>query len=131
MIRIVLIMVFLSLYSWGHGLNVFALEENNTLHVKAYFSKSSPCQACDVEVYTLGDVLLVKDKTDDKGEISLPLLEQKVRIVVKASMGHQGTYLFTTNTVIENDYPLWLKLFLGVVIIITFFGGLKFARKAS
>lgn len=130
MIRALLTLFILSTFGYTHGLKIFVSEENKALHVKAYFSKSAPCQGCDVRIYTPDDILLVEQKTDDKGSLTLPLLAQKLRILVKATMGHQHEVFFSTTTPIQKEYPTWVKIILGLVIILTFFGGLKFARKA-
>ena len=114
----------------AHGLKIFVEETNSTLHVKTYYSKSAPCQQCDVLVYT-DNTLLAQQKSDTKGEIQIPLLAQKLRIIVKASMGHQSEIFFNTDTPIRKEYPVWIKVLLGLIIIITFFGGLKFAKRAQ
>lgn len=129
--KIILILFLSFSFCYAHGLNIFVNEDNKTLHVKAYFSKSSPCQGCDVSLYTVENILLAQHVTDEKGEVSFPLLAQKLHIKVKASMGHQHEIVFSSDTPIEEAYPLWIKILLGLIIIATFFAGLKFARKTQ
>lgn len=115
----------------AHALKVFANEENGILHVKAYFTKSSPCKGCKVELIDEKEKVFTSGISDEFGEVSFPIKKQTFKIVVIASMGHKGESEFTSEHPIkeESDIQALLKILLALGIIGAVFVLLQFVKR--
>lgn len=78
----------------AHRLNAFAYLEGSEVKVEAYFSDGAKAKGAEVRAYGPGKKLLVKGKTDKKGEYAfrLPATEGDLLIVVTAGEEHVGKY---------------------------------------
>ncbi len=78
----------------AHRLNVFAYLEGSEVKVEAYFSDGAKAKRSDLKVYDADDTLLIKNKTDARGEFAfgLPATEGDLLIVVTAGEEHVGKY---------------------------------------
>lgn len=118
---------------FAHKLNIFANEENGTLFIKSYFTKSSPCMQCDVKI-SQNNKPIMNAKTDDEGKIEYKLLDKSsnIDIEISAGAGHLGksTFEFEKNTSIkpqiaqkeESQIP---KILLALMALFGFFWILK------
>lgn len=78
----------------AHKVNVFAWVEGDVVRVRANFGKRSrPARNCPVRVYGPGGGLLLKLRTDEKGECSFrPPRIVDLRIDVDAGEGHKKSF---------------------------------------
>ena len=96
------IILFLILSGWGlgyavpaqaHRVNVFAWVEGNTVYTTAKFSGGKVARESLVEVYDSQKKLLLKGKTDNKGDFSFSVPKiDNLDIVVYAGTGHRGSW---------------------------------------
>lgn len=126
--------LFLSLlipfFLYGHSLKLFVKEENKDLLIKTYFNASSPCMQCNVIVQTKND-RYQEYKTDNKGELKLPLSLKPLSITVKGGLGHQKTIILDAKNKDKNiqNFPLWTKIIFAIGGFILFFAGLIWLKK--
>lgn len=83
----------------AHRVNVFAYAEGGTLHVEAYFQRSSPARNSRVEVRDADSgMVYLRGRTDDAGRFSFPVPAQagtdraNLEILVNAGEGHQNRW---------------------------------------
>jgi nickel transport protein len=96
------IIFFLFFSCWGlfyavpaqaHRVNVFAWVEGNTVYTTAKFSGGKVARESLVEVYDSQKKLLLKGKTDNKGDFSFSVPKiDNLDIVVYAGTGHRGSW---------------------------------------
>ncbi len=120
-----LILIFLLLNSlYAHKLYILADDDGKTLHVKSYFTKSSSCQNCKVEILDSNGKVLFKKKTNTKGEANFPFAMKNINIEVTASMGHKNSISYESeNEVIsieKNESYKKVLLALGIIAFIFF-----------
>lgn len=135
MLRISLLSLLLFTTVWAHKINLFAYDEEGTLFVQSYFTKSSPCKQCLVKLLDANQKELLAFKTDDEGKASTKLPSAEFDIIVEAGMGHQAQthYVAQSHTKEEakiqpSDTPL-AKMALGLAIIGFFFGVLYWIKR--
>jgi len=87
MIRLLLLLIFITSFSFAHKLNVFAEFENNKLFLSAYFANGNACQNCKLEIKKENKTL-VSSSTDTKGEYEVMVNEKEVLLSVDAGSGH-------------------------------------------
>ncbi len=124
---IVFCMLTLSLSA--HSLKIFATKKDGFLNVKSYFTTSSVCVDCNVSVKK-NDGSLVSFKTNDKGEVKIPLSINPIKVTVVASLGHKNSIDIkpeakksdTSSKQALNGLDFWQKLFIGFIFIFAFFG---------
>jgi hypothetical protein len=73
-------------FACAHNLHLFVYDEADGLHIKSYFTKSSPCRGCDILI--TGEGYNVSAKTDDEGAALITGAPQNITIRVDAGMGH-------------------------------------------
>lgn len=88
------ITLFLPSYSFAHKVMIFGWVEGDIVHTISKFSGAKRAQNAPVSVFDTKGVLLLKGKTDTKGEFSFKLPEKTgLKIVLEASMGHKASCL--------------------------------------
>jgi len=126
---IVLLLFFSSVYA--HKLYIIADDNGKTLHIKSYFTKSSFCQECKVEIFGNNDKVLFEGKTDKKGNASFPFTMKNIDIEVTASMGHKNRISYESENEIvsieQNESYKKILLALGIIAFIFFI--LKLIKK--
>ena len=119
MLRVVLLSIFCISAVWAHKINLFAYDENNTLYLQSYFTKSSPCKQCPIKLLGSNEQELGTLMSDDEGKASMKLPAAAFSIVVDAGMGHQQKIDYraqshTKEDAIEsyyNDEDAWFTSF--------------------
>lgn len=115
------LLVFSGLFA--HKLYILADDDGKTLHVKSYFTKSSPCMNCDIKILDKKDKVLGVYKTNDSGEANIPIVSQAFDIEVSASMGHQNKISYESDhqiTIDENVSISRIIFSLGILFFIFF-----------
>lgn len=119
----------------AHKINLFAYDENRTLYIQSYFTKSSPCKQCAIKLLDQNDTLLLQLVTNDEGKTSTYLPSSSFSIIVEAGMGHQQRIFYEVAHEIKeekkqqpSDAPMD-KIIGGLAIIALFFGGLYWFKK--
>lgn len=135
MLRIIVCSLALLGTLWAHKINLFAYDEEGTLFVQSYFTKSSPCKQCTLKLLDEKQTVLATFTTNDEGKASTPLPKAEFDIVVEAGMGHQTSlhYLAKSHTkeeakALPSDTPLG-QMVLGLAIIGFFFGVLYWIKR--
>ncbi|DAB34949.1 MAG TPA: hypothetical protein CFH82_02685, partial [Sulfurospirillum sp. UBA12182] len=96
-----LIFLFFITALQAHSLKIFTTQEAQTLHIFTYFSKSSPCQECLIELTDEKGTIIETTKSDEAGKAVLPIKADKFEIVVQASLWAQNDLEFTSDTPIK------------------------------
>ncbi|MDA7848287.1 hypothetical protein N8972_02230 [Sulfurospirillum sp.] len=121
--KVVIFSFLLVCVAFGHKLYILPDDDGKSLHVKSYFTKSSACKNCEVNIYS-NKKLIDNGKTDDNGEITFSMRSKDIRIEVIASMGHKNTILYSSeNEIVTEDKNITLKkmlMALGVMALIFF-----------
>lgn len=103
---------------FGHKLYIMASDENDTLHVKAYFTKSATCKACDVKIYDESGKIKYSGKTDQNGEINFPFTINNPKIEITASMGHKNEIIYKCEKDLSVDKNIsFTKILLSLMAI--------------
>ena len=89
----------------AHSLRTFAYFDNDNVFTETYFNDGKAAKNAHVEVYEgTGNTLLLTGTTDDKGEFSFKTPEaESLKIVVRASMGHQSETILEKQQTEEKD----------------------------
>lgn len=120
-----LFLLLLCCYSLqAHSLKVFVTQESDTFIVYSYFSKSSPCKGCQVTLFDEQGNLFDEGITDASGKSYFKAKKQKFRVIVKASMGHQGESEFSSQNPVsqeEGTLNIFLKGLFAFGVITIFF----------
>ncbi len=128
--KILLFILMLTSMLFAHRLYVLADDNGTNLYVKSYFTKSSPCQNCKVNIYK-NKKIIDSGKTDSNGEITFKHKAKNIEIEVTASMGHKNTITYNSeNEVITEDNNITAKkMFMSLGIIALIFLILRVAKK--
>lgn len=100
--RILLIIILFLSISFAHKLNIFLLEEDQNIIVSSYFASGSYCKNCDLKIYNLNKKLIIKDKTNEKGEYIFAKPKESFLVKVEATGGHGAFKEFEINSNITN-----------------------------
>lgn len=121
--KIVFLLFICSSFIYAHALHVFVSEEGKEMTVYSYFSKSSPCKECKVELFDMQDKVFATGKTDENGKAVFPLKYPTCKVVVDASMGHRGEATFSSEHPMQEETQIHKdeKFFLGIGVIVVFF----------
>ena len=78
----------------AHKVNLFAYVEGGQIYTESYFPDGRPIKQAVVKIYTLDKQLLQQGVTDDEGLYAcvIPMFVD-LNLVVRASMGHQGSFV--------------------------------------
>ncbi|MDR3345853.1 MAG: hypothetical protein LBS73_01625 [Campylobacteraceae bacterium] len=121
--KIVILLMLSSCLLTAHKLNLFLYDENGTLYIQSYFTKSAPCKNCEVTIKDKSEKELLKLFTDDEGKASTPAVDDVLSVSVDGGMGHFQSmrYEMTSHTKDEAkelppDAP-WYKIVLSLCII--------------
>jgi len=135
MFRVCLLSLLCLSSLWAHKINLFAYDEEGKLYIQSYFTKSSPCKQCVVKLLDTNQKELLVLNTDNEGKASAKLPAAEFDIIVEAGMGHQSQthYIAQSHTkeeakTLPSDTP-WNKMFLGLAIIVFFFGVLYWTKR--
>lgn len=85
------IFIILILFSstWAHKLNVFLTNEDNHVHVFAYFASGAVCQNCRLIIKNK-DKIVFEDKLDNKGKYTYNSKFKNIDVIVDAEGGHMA-----------------------------------------
>ncbi|MBE0490995.1 MAG: hypothetical protein IBX44_01960 [Sulfurospirillum sp.] len=123
MYKIIIVLFTCTQILFAHSLKIFVSElENGKIEVYAYFTKSSVCKACEVQVKN-ADKILAQVLTDNFGKAEILLKQKSVEIVVQASLGHRGQVSFTATQPTEqtkDDNP-FIKILIALSVIALIF----------
>lgn len=119
--RYLLIFLF-SMSLHAHALKIFTSEDRDFIHVKAYFSASSPCKNCDANITTNEGKTILK-KTDNAGKLTIKKSLKPVKITINASLGHVKSIDIKQNITQKQAYPFLLKMvfafiFMGIIFFV-------------
>ncbi|MDR1008477.1 MAG: hypothetical protein LBL65_07985 [Campylobacteraceae bacterium] len=119
----------------AHKINLFMYDDNGTLYIQSYFTKSSPCKNCEVVVKDENAKDIVRLLTDDEGKTSVQMSNDAVIVSVDGGMGHfkETKYILKSLTKedtqnLPSDIPL-PNLFIALVIMAGIFSVLWFVKK--
>lgn len=93
------VVLFVSFAVWsapafGHKVNLFAYVEQGQVKVEGYFSRGAKAEGADVLVYDGAGKLLLKLKTDERGECAFtPPAAVDLKLVIATGEGHRGEFL--------------------------------------
>jgi len=88
---------FSSINLFAHRVDVFPYIENGKIVVEGYFSDGTPARNSKVEIYNEKGGKIAEGETNKEGICSFPIPEnnQRLKIVLIASMGHRAETIFT------------------------------------
>ncbi len=92
--RILFFIVILFNLLFAHKLNIFIIQEEQTLHLNAYFASGKPCQSCQVEVLNAKDELLIQGITNNQGDFEINRYDEHITVSVDAGSGHKQIQSF-------------------------------------
>ncbi len=129
--RVLFLVILMLNFLYAHKLYILGDDDGKTLHIKSYFTKSSFCQDCQVEILDVDKKILFKGKTDKKGEIYFPFIAKKIYIDVVASMGHKNRVFYESENemISEDKNESYVKILLALGIIALIFFVLRFIKK--
>lgn len=134
------ILLFLLIFPFNlsaHKVNIFASSVDNTVVGEVFFADGKPCIECKIHILDKSGNLIVEGKTMADGTISIKITTAiPYKIIVDAGMGHRAETVLdfvrdteeSASKVIqskiqqEKNNPVFLKVFVGIVSIIIFFG---------
>jgi len=85
--KIFVILIFIFTLSNAHKLNLFTNFEDNKLFISSYFASGKACRNCEIKIIKIDKVLL-KAKTNSRGEYETTINENIFKISVDAGSGH-------------------------------------------
>lgn len=78
----------------AHKVNIFAYVEGDSVYTESYFNDGKKCKGSSVIAYADDGERLLDGTTDDDGLFAFPIPKREtLKVVLKASMGHQAEYL--------------------------------------
>ncbi len=93
----------------AHKVNIFAYVEGDMVYTESYFSDGKKVKGGIVEVYDSKGNKLLTGTTNEKGEFNFkPPREEDLKIVLRASLGHQNTYTLSREEIsgmVEAEKP--------------------------
>ncbi|MDR0408636.1 MAG: hypothetical protein LBH45_06965 [Campylobacteraceae bacterium] len=119
----------------AHKISLFAYDDNGTIYIQSYFTKSSPCKNCEVVVKDENGKEIAKTFTDDEGKTSVKTSEDKVTISVDGSMGHFKEMKYTLQSLTKEDVQnlppdiSWYNILISLAIIAAVFLVLWFIKR--
>ncbi|MDR1461032.1 MAG: hypothetical protein LBI78_05250 [Campylobacteraceae bacterium] len=119
----------------AHKISLFVYDDNGTLYIQSYFTKSSPCKNCEVTVKDENDKNIAKLFTDDDGKASLETSNEVVTISVDGSMGHFKEMKYTLKSFTKDDVQdlppdiSLYNIFIALAIIAVIFLMLWFVKR--
>jgi len=128
-------LIFLASFLSAHKLNIFVYDEDNTLYIQSYFTKSSPCKNCEVVVEDDSGDTLAKLFTDGEGKASLSVSKDVVAISVDGGMGHFQKLRYELKSRAKEEAQnlpadiSWQRIVLGLGIIAAVFLILWFVKR--
>jgi hypothetical protein len=128
-------LIYLLLFSYlnAHALKIFASQENGEVQIYTYFTKSSPCKNCQVDLLDENSQIFETGVSDENGKISFFTKKPSFKIVVNASAGHLAQIQFSSDTPIEEEKTsvFLKKILLSLSVIIGFFVIVKVLKRRS
>ncbi|MDR0747316.1 MAG: hypothetical protein LBE89_05415 [Helicobacteraceae bacterium] len=120
--------------AFAHRLNLFITDENSTIYIRSYFTKSAPCRECEVVVFDPNGQEIANTTTDENGRAEIALEADSVVVSVNGGMGHTARieYTLTGELAQEIETPLWFSLAKGafsILAIALFFGTLRILKR--
>ena len=118
--------------AFAHKVNIYAYVEGDTVFTESYFPDGKKVQSGKISVYGDRGQLLLEGVTgaDGRFEFELPL-ENRLKIVLDASMGHRDEYILKTsgegnkenkNSAKETGIPIEKTLYgIAIIFLIAFF----------
>lgn len=131
--RYLIVVCFLELFLFGHKLNLFVIEEKDTIVVNAYFASSAPCKGCKVEIFDAYEKLVHSSHTNGKGEYAFEKKQKNYTIKVEALGGHAAITTYEANGHEHASTPkstnTYLQTFLALMGLAVIFLFLKRVKK--
>ncbi|MDR2152660.1 MAG: hypothetical protein LBO72_07560 [Helicobacteraceae bacterium] len=129
-----LIIFAIASFAFAHKLNLFITDENATIYIQSYFTKSAPCKECDVRIFDQNAKEIAAAKTDENGKAEIALKTNKIVVSVDGGMGHKAQidYELTGEFAEEIAVSYWLLLAkgaLGLFAIAAIFGTLWIIKR--
>lgn len=79
--------------AWGHGIDVFATVEGDSIHGTLRYADQTPIAGASVVAYGPDGAVIVETHSDAEGRFTLPVTQRcDYRIEGDAGAGHTGTY---------------------------------------
>ncbi|MDR1285839.1 MAG: hypothetical protein LBJ88_06535 [Campylobacteraceae bacterium] len=136
MFRKILALLFLTVCVLSaHKINLFMYDDNGTLYIQSYFTKSSPCKNCEVIVKDESSKDIARLFTDENGKTSVLMSNDVVTVSVDGGMGHFKETKYTLKSLtkddaqnLPSDIPL-PNLFIALAIMAGIFLALWFVKK--
>ncbi|MDR0664386.1 MAG: hypothetical protein LBF86_02545 [Helicobacteraceae bacterium] len=132
--RAILLVLALAACGFAHKINLFVTDENATIYIQSYFTKSAPCKECAVWIFDQNAKEIATAKTDENGKAAIAINANKIIVRVDGGMGHQAQidYELTGEFAEEAETPLWISLAKGALslgAIALFFAALRLIKR--
>ena len=132
--RVVALFCCFALSVFAHKLNLFVYDENGTVFMYAYFTKSSPCQNCSGVISDINGDQLAEFMTDGEGKAEYVSAHERLKIKVDGQMGHLATADHTLSGEINAAQKTapnteWYKLAVGILLVTLIFGALWLIKR--
>jgi len=86
--KLLVLFFCLSSFLFAHKLNLFTTYEDETLFISVYFANGKGCKNCKITIKDKDEKVLLKAKTNKKGEFTTNLYNDSVIVSVDAGGGH-------------------------------------------
>ena len=122
--RIFMLLILFTHILFAHKLNVFVYDENNTLYIYGYFTKSSPCKNCEVTIKNNDGGEIVNLFTDDNGKASIQMPDTTFAVGMNGGMGHYQEVKYVSQSNEQKDdlssNNFFYKILLALSVIVSF-----------
>ena len=92
----------------AHKVVVFAWIEDGVVHVNGGFGGSRKAKNCTVIISDPDGKELLSGKTDENGELSVPIppgIDSDIRVTLDAGPGHQGVWVISRQEILALESP--------------------------
>ncbi|GHV03521.1 hypothetical protein AGMMS50229_02920 [Campylobacterota bacterium] len=133
--RFLLLLVLVASALEAHKLSLFVTDEDGTLFVRSYFTRSAPCRECAVTIASVDGATLHELKTDENGAASIAVSALEVVVSVDGGSGHFAKQEYTLSdrgakAEEPNEHRL-VKILSALALIALFFWGFSFSKRYS
>ena len=133
--RVLLLIILAAAALEAHKLSLFVTDENGTLYIRSYFTRSAPCRECAVTIAGANGAAIAELATDENGATSIAVSSSKVVVCVDGGSGHFATHEYAltgrgTEAEEPNEHRL-VKILAALALIALFFWGFSLSKRYS